>query len=387
MVSLNNTEQRRIFVYVINVDWYFELHWLQRALATMNAGYEVHLVMTIADAGILSRLNDYGFICHPWTIDRKTLNPFFNIKGCVELYTYIKSISPDIIHAITIKPNLYIGLIVHFLKIPYVLSVTGTGTVFSGKSLTIRLVKPLIRLFYKSLKTGKKLRRLVFENGEDRNYFVNTGLCDEQEAVVILGAGVNTEIYKPVAEPVTDTPIILFAARLLWDKGLGDLVEAAKRMRRQDLNFSIQVAGIIDKSTMNAIDENILEGWHREGWITWLGTEKNMPQLIAQANIVVLPSFYGEGIPRILIEAASCQRAIVTTDMPGCRELVKDGINGLLVPAQNIEALANAITKLIQNPDIRKTMGQRGRAMVEKEYSEQQVIIQTLAIYEEFFHD
>jgi len=125
----------------------------------------------------------------------------------------------------------------------------------------------------------------------------------------------------------------------------------------------------------------VLKDWHNEGWITWLGTVKNMPDLIAQANIVVLPSFYGEGVPRILIEAASCQRAIVTTDMPGCREIVKHGINGLLVPAQNVSELANALQHLLENPELRKAMGQAGRKMVVEEYSERQVIENTLAIY------
>ncbi|MEQ1528083.1 MAG: glycosyltransferase family 4 protein [Methylococcales bacterium] len=383
MVLLNNTKQRQVLVYVINVDWYFELHWLQRALASLKTGYEVHLVMAFTDNDIHDRLNGYGFICHPWAIDRKSLNPLFNFKGFVDLYGYLKSISPNIIHAITIKPNIYVGLLVYLLNKPYVLSVTGTGTVFSGQSLTIRMVKPLIRLLYKSLKTGNGLRRIVFENGEDKHYFVDTGLCADQEAAIILGAGVDTDLYKPVPEAIANTPIILFAARLLWDKGLGDLVAAAKLLRAQGLSFLIQVAGIIDKSTINAIDERILEDWHREGWITWLGTEKNMPKLIAQANIVVLPTFYGEGVPRILIEAASCQRAIVTTDMPGCREIVKHDVNGLLVPAQNSNALAGAIAKLIQNPGLRKTMGQRGREMVEKDFSEQHVIKQTLSLYAE----
>jgi glycosyltransferase involved in cell wall biosynthesis len=381
VLSLVGLKKNQVLVYVINVDWYFELHWLQRALASKNAGFEVHLVMAVTDGDIANRLAGYGFIIHLWKLDRKSLNPFYNFIGFVELYRYIYSISPSIIHAITIKPNLYVGLLDYFFKIPYVLSVTGTGTVFSGQSLTVKMVKPVVRGLYKALYANQGSRRIIFENSEDRDYFVNTGLCAGQEAVLILGAGVNTEIYQGVAEPSTDTPVILFAARLLWDKGLGDLVAAAKQLRQQGYRFLVQVAGIVDKSTRNAIDESVLEQWHREGWITWLGTEKNMPKLIANANIVVLPSFYGEGVPRILIEAASCQRAIVTTDMPGCRELVKDGVNGLLVTARNVDALAGALAKLIEAPELRKVMGQRGREIVEKEYSEQQVIAQTLALY------
>jgi glycosyltransferase involved in cell wall biosynthesis len=380
-VRLNNSSKKPVLTFVINVDWYFDLHWLQRALAAKAAGYDVHLVMSFTDQEIFKRFSGLGFTCHAWQIERKSLNPFFNLKGFLALRRYLKTIAPDIIHAITIKPNIYVGLLAHWLNVPYVLSVTGTGTVFSGQSLLIKVVRPIIRGLYKSLWSKAGLRKIIFENSEDRDYFVKTGLCAEQEAVLILGAGVNTAIFLPVPELVTDKSVILFAARLLWDKGLGDLVAAAKLLRERAVNFEIQVAGIIDKDTMNAIDEAVLQDWHNEGWITWLGTVKNMPDLIAQANIVVLPSFYGEGVPRILIEAASCQRAIVTTDMPGCREIVKHGVNGLLVPAQNVPELANALQHLLDDPELRKTMGQAGRKMVEQEYSEQQVIEHTLAIY------
>ena len=373
----------RTFVYIINVDWYFDLHWLQRALATQSAGFAVHLIMDFTDEAILKRLIALGFICHTWTLNRKSINPINNIKEFIQLYGYLRNLSPVIVHAITIKPNIYTGLITYLLNMPYVISITGTGTVFSGKSLTIKILKPFIRLIYKALKAGKKIRRIVFENGEDLRYFVNTRLCAADEAVLILGAGVNTDIFTPVAELTTDKIIILFAARLLWEKGLGDLVDAVRLLRTQGLNFEVQVAGIIDHSTMNAIPESVLEQWHSEGLINWLGTVKNMPDLIAQANIVVLPTFYGEGVPRILIEASSSQRAIVTTDMPGCRELVKHGVNGLLVSPQNVVELANALSMLINDPVRRENMGKQGRRLVEQYYSENHVIAQTLALYSE----
>ncbi len=374
------------FVYIINVDWYFDLHWLQRALATQKTGFVVHLIMDFTDDTLLLHLRELGFICHTWTVDRKSINPFNNFKAAYQLYGHLRSIGPDIVHAITIKPNIYTGLIAYLFNFPFVLSITGTGTVFSGQSVVIKLIKPFIRLIYKALKSGQNRRRIIFENSEDLHYFVNTKLCAADEAVLILGAGVNTEIYKAVAEPLTDKTIILFAARLLWDKGLGDLVEATKLLRAQGLSVEVQVAGIMDHATMSAIPESVLEQWHSEGLINWLGTVKNMPDLIAQANIVVLPTFYGEGVPRILIEASASQRAIVTTDMPGCRELVKQGVNGLLVPPQNVAELANALSQLINDPALREKMGKQGRNIVEQSYAEQQVITQTLSIYTELLH-
>lgn len=377
-----NNVLRPVYVYVINVDWYFDLHWLQRALATRDSGAQVHIIMGVSDSEISQRFTAYGFICHAWQIDRKSVNPIINLTGLYDLYKLLKKISPDIIHAITIKPNICVGLLGFFISVPYVLSVTGTGIIFSGKSLAVKWVRPIVRTLYK-LSTNRKNCRMIFENWEDSDYFVETGLCHKDQAVTILGAGVNTELFKASDENIDQVPKILFAARLLWDKGLGDLVEAGKLLREKGLDFSIEVAGIVDQSTLSAIDENTIKDWADSGLIRWLGTEKNMPALIAKANIVVLPTFYGEGVPRILIEAASCSRVIITTDMPGCREITRDGINGILVPPRDVAALADALAKLITDPPMRIQMGQRGRSIAEKEFSEERVIAETLQLYKE----
>lgn len=372
-----------IFAFVINVDWYFKLHWMQRALAVKNSGAEVHVITTFTNSEAYESLEKLGFICHSVDMERKSINPFSNLKTLANIYFLLTSISPDFIHAITIKPNIYVGLITRFLKVPSVLSVTGTGIIFSGKTWKVRLVRPIVRILYKWIKSGKAQRRIIFENREDRDYFVATGLCVPGEAVVILGAGVDTDLYSFSEETIIENPVILFAARLLWDKGLGDLVEAGKILRDRKLDFTIQVAGILDEDSINSIDRSVLENWSREGLIEWLGTVHEMPELISGASLVVLPSFYGEGVPRILIEAAACGRPIVTTDMPGCREIVKTGVNGMLFPARDITALADAIEVLLNDTKLRKEMGRNGREMVEKEFSQQKVIAETMSLYQE----
>lgn len=377
---------KQIFVYIINADWYFELHWLQRALATLNKGFDVHIILPFSDETIINKLKTLGFVCHNWNINRKSINLLNNIVELINLNSLIKSISPNIIHSITLKPNLYLGLIAHTLNIPYILSVTGTGFIFSSQSFKTKLLKPVIKFFFKSLKKGKNSRKIIFENNEDSNLFINEGLCKINESIVILGAGVDTEVYKPKEEPITDKPIILFAGRLLWDKGLGDLIDAAKLMRKRGLDFTIYVAGILDQSSINAIDERVLVEWNNQGLISWLGKQKNMQNLINQANIIVLPTFYGEGIPRILIEAASCQRAIVTTNIPGCREIVKNGTNGILVTPRNIYELSDALSLLIKSPQLRTEMGLNGRKMVEQYFSDEIVIKKTLDLYEELLN-
>lgn len=372
-----------VYVYVINVDWYFNLHWLQRARAVKSAGAHVHLVMGVTDSGIMDKLNKEGFVCYQWNVDRKSMNPFPNFGGFIELYRLLTKISPDIIHAITIKPNIFVGLMPRLLKVPYVLSVTGTGVIFSGRSWPAKIAKPVVRLLYKLSKYSKVSRKIVFENREDKEYFVTSGLCNDSEAVTVLGAGVDTDIFQASHANNQGTPIMLFAARLLWDKGLGDLVEASKLLRQRGLEFTLQVAGIVDRETINAIDLTVLEDWQQAGLIEWLGTETDMPKLLAKSNIVVLPTFYGEGVPRILIEAASCARPIIASNIAGCREIVEDGVNGLLVPARNIYALAAAIEQLLQAPELRNRMGFNGRRKVERFFSEKQVIAETMSLYNE----
>ena len=371
-----------VFVYVINVDWYFDLHWVQRARAKLDSGDEVHIIMSQTDPEIFERLTEFGFVCHVWNIDRRSINPFVSVLRLFDLYRLLKAIQPEIIHSITIKPNIFVGLIAHILKIPYVMSVTGTGIIFSGKTLVIRVVRPIVRCLYKLADTKTK-RKLIFENYSDRDYFVETGLCRKDEAVAILGAGVDIDVFNQVPERHTEQPVVLFAGRLLWDKGLGDLVDAGRLLREQDVDFTIKVAGIVDHDTINAIAEKTLDQWHEQGLIERLGNVKDMPSLLAETNIVVLPTYYGEGVPRILIEAGACGRAVVTTDMPGCREIVSHRVNGLLVPSRNVEKLAEALAELIQSPELREELGQAGREKVKRFFSEQQVIGETMQLYEE----
>ncbi len=371
-----------VFVYVINVDWYFDLHWVQRARAKLNSGAKVHIIMSQTDPEIFERLSGLGFVCHVWNIDRRSINPFISVLRLRDLYRLIKTIQPEIVHAITIKPNIFVGLIAHVLKTPYVLSVTGTGIIFSGKTLVIRMVRPIVRVLYR-LASTKTRRKLIFENYSDLDYFVETGLCAAEDAVAILGAGVDIDQFNLTPERDRERPLILFAGRLLWDKGLGDLVEAGKMLRKQGLDFAIKVAGIVDHDTINAIDEKTLDQWHDQGLIERLGNVRNMPALLEEVNIVVLPTYYGEGVPRILIEAGSCGRAVVTTDMPGCREIIEHRVNGLLVPPRNVEKLTEALAELIKSAELREKMGNAGRGKVKRFFSQQQVINETLQLYEE----
>ena len=206
-------------------------------------------------------------------------------------------------------------------------------------------------------------------------------IISKNKTRIIAGAGVNPDQFSYSMEPKSSEIKILFAARLLWNKGLKDLIYAVKILRRQNLQFRLIIAGILDKGSPNAVPEQFLLDWHQSGLITWIGESEKISDLISKTHIAVLPTFYGEGVPKFLIEAASCGRPLVTTNTPGCNHICRHEINGLLVPPKKPELLANALERLIKSPKLRSDMGAESRKIVLEEFSDDIVISKTLKIY------
>jgi glycosyltransferase involved in cell wall biosynthesis len=205
-------------------------------------------------------------------------------------------------------------------------------------------------------------------------------MVNRENTIVIKGSGVDMAVFQP--QPEADgVPAILFAGRLLWQKGVGEFVEMARRFQTAGIPARFIIVGYSEPSSPSAVPAEELERWNRSGLVEWWGRCTNMPEIFAQSHIVCLPSSYGEGVPKVLIEAAACGRAIVTTDTPGCREIARDGENGLLVPAENDDALFEALKKLVQDPVLRQQMGARGRQIAEAEFSLERICGETLAIY------
>jgi len=289
-------------------------------------------------------------------------------------------INPDLIHCVTIKPNIYTGLINRFfIKKPIIYSITGLGAVFSSSSLKFVIIKRIITLFYKNISVHYS--RFIFENSEDCSLFQDLAIIKNGNGIVIKGAGI--DLNRFTSSPLPCDQSILFAARLLKEKGLQCLIEAKTILVKRGCEFTLNVAGIIDNDVSSAISIRQIEIWAKNGDINWLGNVKDMPSLIKKNDIVCLPTTYGEGVPRILIEAASCQRAIVTTDVAGCREIVSHGFNGLLaIPADAI-SLANCLQELLDNKDKLRKFGINGRKKVETEFSQEMVFEKTLQVYDE----
>ncbi len=227
---------------------------------------------------------------------------------------------------------------------------------------------------------------MVFQNAEDAGELVEAGIVGSDQIQVIRGVGVDTVKFSPPLETQDENqvPVVVLAGRMLWDKGIGEFVEAARLLKLRGSRVQCVLVGMVDKENPAAIPETQLRAWQSEGMVQWWGHREDMPNVLASAQIVVLPS-YREGLPKVLLEAAACARPVVATNVAGCREIVKDGINGFLVPPKDPASLSEAIAKLLENPSLRIRMGIRGREIVEKEFSVDRISQETLNLYNELW--
>lgn len=362
-------------LFFVTEDWYFCSHRLVLAVAAREAGFDVTVVTRVREHGEIIRRAGLGLI--PFEISRRGMNPLREWRALAHLFTIYRREKPDLIHHVAIKPVLYGTLAARLAGVPHIINaMAGMGWLFTSAKLTARLVKPLVRLTFRIL---LRQSSVIVQNPDDAALVAGMGLRDVH---LIRGAGVDTQVFHPEPEP--DGPLLLvLPARLLWDKGVGEFVEAARQLKAWGIVARFALVGAPDSENPAAVPETQLTAWQDEGVVEWWGQRTDMPQIFAQAHIVCLPSFYGEGIPKSLLEAAACGRPIVTTDAPGCREIVQDGDNGLLVPLRDVPALTEALARLIAAPDMRRRMGERGRALALGGFSQERVIAETLAVYRE----
>ncbi|CAO96389.1 glycosyltransferase family 4 protein [Erwinia tasmaniensis] len=370
----------RKLCYFVNTEWYFDLHWLERALSAKDEGYEVHIICNFDDEAIYQKFTILGFRCHKINFHSQSLSPLQFIKTLYKFTAILKAVSPDILHCITIKPIIIGGWYAFFKKKPIVLSFVGLGRLFDADTFILKSLKLIISKIYKIiLKNPRAL--FVFEHNSDREKLLELTQGPVSQTVVIDGAGINTDLFSYQSEPINDNPIILFASRLIWSKGLYDLIQVKLKLQEQGINFRLLVAGIIVPGDKDAIPKPVVEGWSEKGWIEWLGTSDNVAELIREANLVALPSIYSEGVPRILLESCAIGRACICYDSGGCGSLIIDGQNGFLVRKRDIESLSARIKYLLENPLARMKMGRRGAEIIIGKFSSEIVIAKTLAIY------
>lgn len=372
------------FLFLITEDWYFWSHRLPLARAVRDAGFRVIIATRVHNHS--EQIKSEGFELIDLKLERRNKNILKELFSILEIIRIYRRIKPALVHHVTLKPVLYGSLAARICRVPCVVNaLAGLGFIFSGNGPKSFLLKRFLLLFYRYAFAGKNTIG-IFQNPEDLEIFQDAGIIYNDNSFLIKGAGVDTSQFIYLPEPDGQEIKILLASRLLWSKGVGEFVGAIGQLRGNGVRCKAILAGIPDRQNPHAIHESILEKWHKQGTVEWLGYRKDMAHVLSQSHMVVLPTTYGEGVPKILIEAASCGRPIVATDVPGCREIVRNKVNGLLVPTNSISVLVSAINTLIMNPDLRREMGINGRRIVETEFSEDIVIKQTMGVYNTLLH-
>lgn len=365
-------------LFFVTEDWYFCSHRLPLALSAKQAGYDVLVVTRVKEHG--GRITGAGLRLIPLPISRRGINPLTEFALIIRLISIYRSERPDIVHHIALKPVLYGSIASLATRIPYIVNaMAGLGILFSSNSLRSRLLRPILKLSFRFF-LNRQNTHVLLQNPDDVQLMCDDVVLDRERITLIRGSGVDTDQFRSSPEPPGDI-IVVLASRMLWDKGVGEFVEAARKLKQNGTKARFVLVGKGDKENPCGISDKILQEWHSEGVIEWWGHRDDMPEVLACSHIVCLPSYYGEGVPKVLIEAASCARPIVTTNTPGCREIVRDGINGILIPTRNVEAITVAVSRLIASPELRVRMGEKGREMVESEFSVEKVNAETLRVY------
>lgn len=371
----------RKICYFINEDWYFNLHWIERAESAQQAGYQVHIVSNFSDHSLVMKFNHLGFIYHNSSISAQSVNPLKFFSELINITKIIKSINPDVLHCITIRPGLIGGLYSKILSKNVIVSFVGLGRVFTGRGTKFTLLRYLIKPLYSFIFSNKR-SLLTFEHESDKRCILDLLKVDKDRTVVIDGAGVNIIDFPYSKEELKKTPVVLFASRLLWSKGLADLIQVKHHLQSQGVEFILNVAGIPTPYDSDAIPLSFLEEAHEKGEINWLGKCDDMKELIKDSNIVALPSVYPEGIPRILLEASSVGRAIISYDVGGCGSLIEDNVNGFIINKSDVNTLADRLKYLITNESVRVKMGVNGRNIIEGKFCSKIIIKETLSLYD-----
>ena len=369
-------------LYFIGVDWFFYSHFLDRAIAAKAAGFDVVVVTGLTRSD--DPLAQYGIKLIGIPFERRSLNPIGLMRNLVDIIRVLKQEKPDIVHQIALKPILIGSIACRLLGIKRVISaVVGLGFAFSSDKATARVIRRVLSVMFRVV-LDKQHAKTVFENTDDRDYFVAQGWVREESAILIRGAGVDIQRFNPVRHlsKSEGPPIVMLLSRMLWDKGIREFVQAAKLLRQThgDSYARFVLVGDPDDDNRGAIPRAQLLSWQQDGVIEWWGFKTDVENTLAQASISCLPS-YREGLPKSLLESLAMGLPCIATDVPGCREAVVDGVNGILVPPRDAQALANAIAHLIHNPALSSTFGEASRQMAVNAFSNEVVNQQTLNLY------
>lgn len=363
--------------FVVNVDWFFESHRLPLAIEALDRGWDVFLISK--NTGRFEQLSGLGINCISIDFERSGKNPLRELKHILKLKEIYKTINPDIIHHITLKPSIYGTIASKRIKAKVINAVSGLGYSFTDnrRSLSKIILIQLLKWAFKDKKSN-----FIFQNPDDKLIYDELKFLNSTNYVIIKGAGVDENKYRYVLPTEKDRIQIILAARMLKDKGVFEFIAAANLLKEKYQNKArFILVGAIDLDNPAYITADELNLLCDQRYIVWKGYESDMKKVYEEADIACLPS-YREGLPKSLIEAMAIGRPIVTTDAIGCRECVDDNVNGLIVPIKDVEKLAEVIETLILDKNLRIEMGLKSRMKMEKEMSLNYVVSSTFTFYE-----
>lgn len=371
------TQERPRLLYLITEDWYFWSHRLDLARAAQAAGFDVTVATRVTDHG--ERIRREGFHLIPISLLRRSWHPLRELRAIAELIRLYRGVRPDVVHHVALKPILYGSLAARITRVPAVLNAfAGLGYAFTGSDRRRGLLSRAMGIGLKAAIRWSD-SSVLFQNETDRAQLVARGIVPLSRTRVIPGSGVDIAEFS-VKPPPHGKPVVVLPARMLWDKGVQEFVDAARRLKGEAVEARFALVGRCDDDNPAAIAKTQLTQWMSEGAVEWWGHRDDMASVYQAATLVVLPS-YREGLPKVLLEAAACGKAIVATDVPGCRDVVRHELNGLLVAPRDSGALAIAMRRLLQDPGRREAMGAEGLKRVEQEWSAPRIVEQMLSLY------
>jgi len=366
-------------LYLVSEDWYFVSHRLPLAVAAKAAGFDVCVATRVERHG--ETISKAGIRLIPITFARSGLHPLRELRSMSSLVALYRHEAPDLVHNVALKPVIYGTLAARRARVKGIVNaMMGLGWVFSSDSPKAKALRPLVRLALKSALSSANTRTIV-QNADDVALLTSEGLTRPESIRLIRGSGVDPSKYSTTAPPA-GAPLVVFPARLLVDKGVVEFLQAAAILKKEGIRARFALVGGADEANPASLGPDRVKALVCAAQAEPLGWREDMARVFAEAAIVCLPS-YREGLPKALLEAAASARAIVATDVPGCREIVRPGKNGWLVPPRDARALAATLREAIAQPELCARYGAEGRRMVEREFTLDAVIRDTLAVYKE----
>ena len=365
-------------LFLVTEDWYFCSHRLPIARALKQAGYDVAIACRVDRHG--AAIEAEGFHLFPLALSRRSLNPFHLIGAVGRIRKVVRDFWPDVIHNVALKPAILGSLAARLERLPACINaIAGLGFVFSSPSIKARLLRPILTLI---LRLALKDSHVIVQNDSDGHTLTTRAIVAPERVAVIRGSGVDLSKFHPSPEP--DGPVrAAMVSRMIAEKGVRDVIAAARLLRSRGINLRITLAGQPDLENPSAIPPGDLEAWAREGIVEYLGHVENVAALWSESHIAVLPSYYAEGVPLALIEAAAAGRPLLACAGPGLSDIAVPEVSALIVPARDPKALAEALTRLAGDAALRAHLGAGARQLAEDRFSAERVVAETLALYHE----